>query len=182
MHHVSARTLRNGLASKPVPLCTPGPNHPYDELEVQADRMRIQRFYEENGYYATKVVLAEGKTQPKKPLARDVVLSVEEGPPTVIGDVKVFGVDGLDDKTRRRLQQYQLGLRRGQVFRHDEYEKFKQTMSREVKNGGYDQAVVEGAVDIGPKSNLATITVTLYPHGANKSDTKTETKAPQETP
>ncbi len=165
VHSVSAGELRRGLVSKPVPLCKPGPNHAYEEEELARDRIRVVRFYEQRGFYATKVVLAEAK--PRNQLARDVVIAVEEGPATLIGDVRVFGVDGLDDKTRYRIHQYQLGLRRGQVFKHADYLQFKESLQRVLKNAGYADTVVEGTVDITPKDNLALITVTFHPHGVD---------------
>ena len=164
VHNVSERELKKGLVSKPVGLVERGPQHTFDELELQRDRIRVQRFYEARGYYAAKVVLAEGKQHKDSP-AVDVVIGVEEGPPTLVGDVAVFGIDALDQNTRKKIGQYQLGLRRGQVFHHENYTRFKTSLSKELKRRGFENAKVEGEVEVVPQTNLANIRLTFYPNG-----------------
>ncbi|MEO6952433.1 MAG: POTRA domain-containing protein [Polyangia bacterium] len=164
IHNISKSKLEKGLATRPTPGWKAGPERPYNELELERDRHRVIRYYESQGYYAAKVVQAEARKVPGSN-AVDIVMSVREGPPTLIGDVQVFGVDGLDKKTRKKIQQYQLGLRRGQVFHHSDYEKFKGDLTRVLKKLGYDETSVEGSVEIAPSTNLATIILRFHPHG-----------------
>ncbi len=173
---VNARELTHGLAMRPLRWCEPGPHRAFDQLELDRDRTRVQRFYETKGYYATKVIHSEGKPRTGS-LAVDVLLGVEEGPPTLIGDVSVFGIDGLDDKTRKQVQQYQLGLQRGQVFHHDDYLKFKASLTKQLKKHGYGDTVIEGVVDIVPQTNLANITIRLHAHGATTPSPSPVTQA-----
>lgn len=164
IHNVSKVKLAKGLAVRPTPTWKAGPERPYNELELERDRHRVIRYYETQGYYAAKVVQAEGRKVPNSN-AIDVVMAVQEGPATLIGDVQVFGVDGLDAATRKKVQNYQIGLRRGQVFRHDDYETFKGDLTRILKKKGYDETAVEGSVEIAPSNNLATIVLRFHPHG-----------------
>lgn len=172
VRNVSARGLRHGIASRPP--------RRFDELELERDRTRIQRYYEQHGYFAARVQHAEGRPAPNG-RAIDVVIAVEEGPATRIGDVEVFGLDTVDAKTRRRLQQYQLGQRRGQVFVHESYANFKHSLARELLRRGYTDTKVEGVVDISPTDNLAHIRVTLLPHGVTAARA-TEVAPPESHP
>jgi outer membrane protein assembly factor BamA len=173
VHNVSARKLEHGLASRPTPTWQRGGVHLFDELELERDRTRVQRFYEMNGYYAAKIVLTEAK--PMGPGgAVNVVIGVEEGPPTLIGDVKVFGIDGLDTKTRKQVQRYQLGLRRGQVFHHADYEQFKSDLTHVLAKRGFSRAVVEGEVDVSPTTNLADINLTFHANGVASANQQTQ--------
>ena len=110
-------------------------------------------------------MVAEGRPDPRGGV--DVVLAVEEGAPTMIGDVRVLGGDAVDRETRAELHRYQLGLRRGQVFHHDDYLKFKADLVRVLKKRGYRAAEVEGVIDVQPHDNLANITLVLFPEGAS---------------
>lgn len=164
IRNVSKKKLARGLATHPTRGWLPGPERPYDELELERDRHRVIRYYETQGYFAAKVVQAEGRKVAGSK-AVDVIIAVQEGPATLIGDVKIFGIDGLDRKTRTLIQKYQYGLRRGQVFHHDDYDKFKGDLTHVLQKLGYDETAVEGSVDIAPSNNLATITLRFHPNG-----------------
>jgi translocation and assembly module TamA len=161
VHNVSKHALEHGLASKPEPWWRS--KQAYDELELARDRLRVQRFYEQHGYYATKVTLAEAR--PRAAGGLDVVIVVEEGPPTLIGDVKVMGLGDVDGATRAKVHKAQLGLRRGQVFHHADYERFKDDVLRILRRHGYEDAKVAGVVDVIPSDNQANVTVTATPSG-----------------
>lgn len=171
VRNVSARGLRGGLATRPP--------RRFDELELERDRTRVQRYYEQRGYFAARVQHAEGRPAPDG-RAVDVVVVVEEGPATRIGDVEVFGLDTVDAKTRKRLQQYQLGQRRGQVFEHESYTNFKHSLARELTKRGYVDTKIEGVVDISPTENLANIRVTLFPRGVTAA--RTDVAPPESRP
>jgi translocation and assembly module TamA len=158
VRNVSQRELRRGLATKPDPWWR-REKRPFDELELARDRMRVERFYEEKGYYAAKVTLAEAR-----PSARglDVVIAVQEGAATLIGDVKVMGVADLDDQTRDKVHKAQLGLRRGQVFHHADYERFKGDVLRVLRQHGYPNAEIAGRVDV-TLNNEANVTLEARP-------------------
>ncbi len=169
MYNVSAHELKQGLASRPAAWYERGPARPYDEVELRSrSHARVQRYYERRGYYAAKVVLAEGRPDPRGGV--DVVLAIEEGAPTMIGDVRVLGSNTVDDRdARRAVHRYQLGLRRGQVFHHDDYLKFKADLVRVLRKRGYAAAQVEGVIDVQSKDNLANITIVLLPEGSPSS-------------
>jgi outer membrane protein assembly factor BamA len=154
VHNVSARSLEKGLASRPPAA--------FEELKLERDLIRVLRFYQSNGYYAARVVLARG-TPRQDAREVDVVIAVEEGPPTRIGDVRVYGTDTLDEQTRASIGQHQLGLRRGQVFHHADYVQFTQTLLRELIKRGYRAAKVDGDVEISRSRNLAYVTLRLHP-------------------
>lgn len=170
VHAVPAKDLKQGLASQPSHNTDVGI---FEDIELERDRVRVQRFYETQGYFAAKVVRAEAKPRPRS-RAVDVYIAVEEGPPTLIGLVQVFGIDGLDDDTRNRVQQHQLGLRRGQVFRHADYLHFKTSLTREVQKN-YPDATVESVVDISAEKNLASIVLTFHaPRAGEPTETSDE--------
>jgi translocation and assembly module TamA len=154
VRNVSKRSLEKGLASRPPSA--------WSELKLERDLIRVMRYYQASGYYAAKVVLARGTPRADRNEV-DVVIAVEEGAPTRIGDVRVFGTDMLDDQTRYAIGQHQLGLRRGQVFHHADYLRFKETLQRELVKRGFRAATVEGQVEVSRSSNLAQVTVRLHP-------------------
>jgi outer membrane protein assembly factor BamA len=178
VHNVSERALAHGLVSKPVPWWKPGPPHAFDELELARDRLRVQRYYEENGYYAAKVVLAEAQPG-SRPRARKVVIAVEEGSATLIGDVRIMGLADVDSRTKAKAHKTQLGLRRGQVFHHADYEQFKGDVLHVLRKHGFANAKVSGLVDVVPTQNLANITVTANPSGAEPSAVPKDNAKPE---
>ena len=168
IHRVSKKKLERGLATRPTPGWKAGPERVYNELELERDRHRVIHYYETQGYYAAKVVQAEGRKVAGSK-AVDVIIAVREGPATLIGDVKIFGADGFDKKTQKEIQKYQFGLQRGQVFHHDDYEAFKGDLTRVLKKLGYDESAVEGSVEIAPSNNLATITLRFHLNGVTEA-------------
>ena len=166
VYNVSARALERGLVSKPTAWWRRGAAHAFDELELARDRLRVRRYYEEHGYYAAEVVLAEAKPKPNTH-AVEVVIAVEEGAPTLIGDVAVMGLGDVEPATQAKLRAAQRGLRRGQVFHHADYETFKLDLLRLLTSNGFPHAKITGLVDVVAKDNLVNITVTANPSGAD---------------
>lgn len=177
VRNVSRAKLERGLVSRPVPWWRRGQVHVFDELELARDRLRVERFYEQNGYFASKVVLAKAEPRPNEK-GVDVVIAVEEGAPTYIGDVKVMGLADVDADTRAKAHKAQRGLRRGQVFHHADYDTYKGDLLTLLHRNGYPQAKVSGLVDVVPTQNLANITVTANPSGGDPAGT-TSSPLPQ---
>ena len=161
VHNVSRRQLARGLAVAPAPCCFRAPR-PYDELLLDADRLRIRRFYEAHGYYGAKVTLAEARPR-ANPSSLDVVIGIDEGGPTHIGDVRVYGLGDLDSDTKKRVDEQQLGLRRGQVFVHADYVLYKELMLGILKARGYAWARADGKVTVDPAHDMADIELTFSP-------------------
>ncbi len=169
VHNVSRRQLTRGLAVSPTPCCGRAPRL-YDELLLDADRLRVQRYYEAHGYYGTKVTMAEARPS-TDPLALDVVIGVDEGAPTRIGDVRVLGLGDIDSTTRKLVDDAQFGLRRGQVFQHPDYVRYKEGLLGILKNNGYAWASAQGKVLVDPVRDIANIEIDFLPGPTMKVST-----------
>jgi outer membrane protein assembly complex protein YaeT len=150
------------------------------DRDIEEDRLRIEQFYRNNGYYQTAVevrVTVDGP-QPKRgtkrilapeegaagsavrsneQLARvSVTFFITEGPPVLIASVDV-SIDGTLDGIGRPALLAGTGLEIGQVFKVDQYEAAKENIGRALGRHGHPFAEVTGRAAIDPKLNQAKV-------------------------
>ena len=162
VHGVSRRDLAGGLASAPTPWWSLRRRRPFEELELDADRERVLRYYQARGYFDAAV-----DTLSAKPHAGgrsvDVLIAVDEGVPTRLDDLRVLGTAGLAPELRHLLEAHQLELRRGQVFVHGRYLALKDRLAGELKDHGYPWAAIDGDVRVDRARATAQVRIDVEP-------------------
>ena len=134
----------------------------FDPDEWKTDLRRIERYYRARGYYQAKVVSSE--VTPRGPKEVDVRAQVDEGRPTLIGEVKVTGADDLPRDQKQRLLRPIEKLKAGAIFVEDDWEGVKQQMLHTLADEGYAAGGLEGEVNVGLDTLRADIFVIVM-HG-----------------
>lgn len=163
VHNVDRRALQRGLAVTPTPWWSIFRRHrPYDDLMLDADRERVIRYYRAHGYFNAEVTVAEARPRADG-RSFDVVLGVDEGPPTRLDEVRVIGTGKLDPSTKHLVEEAQLALRRGQTLLHARYLALKDELLGIMKARGYPWAIVDGEVIVDRARNTADVELAVDP-------------------
>ena len=132
-----------------------------DPYAVPGDRVRVEAFYRDQGYYAAHVTKAEVlKRRSKKPSV-DIVFHVEEGQPVRIAQLELHGLEstGKDQKKIENL----LPLRLQQRFVYDTYLTEKTLLANRLQLLGHPWPKVTGDVEVDRDSRTAAVTVNAVP-------------------
>ncbi|MEN8688555.1 MAG: BamA/TamA family outer membrane protein [Desulfobacterales bacterium] len=184
---VSESELAKTLAAQMPPIWKvwlPSPVLSAEDLEE--DRLRIQQFYRNNGYYQTAIAVAvtvsgaepdrraeeaasgnsattEPEESPTETLPRvKVTYEITEGPPVLIESIDMAitsTVKGVDRTTLLADTRLEIG----QVFKVAEYEEAKKNINRTLGNRGYPFAEVTGHAVVDPKVNQAKLSFRVIP-------------------
>jgi outer membrane protein assembly factor BamA len=184
---VSTSELAKTLAAQTPPIWKvwlPSPVLSAEDLEE--DRLRIQQFYRNNGYYQTAIAVAvtvsgaepdrraeeaasgnsattEPEESPTETLPRvKVTYEITEGPPVLIESIDMAitsAVKGVDRTTLLADTRLEIG----QVFKVAEYEEAKKNINRTLGNRGYPFAEVTGHAVVDPKVNQAKLSFRVIP-------------------
>ena len=184
---VSKSELAKTLAAQTPPIWKvwlPAPVLSAQDLEE--DRLRIQQFYRNNGYYRTKVKVAatvsgmepdrkavettsrnsasaEPAESPSEKLPRvKVTYEITEGPPVLIESIDM-ATSGTIKGVDRTALLADTHLEIGQVFNVAEYEEAKKNIKRTLGNRGYPFADITGHAVVDPKVNQATLSFRVTP-------------------
>ncbi len=187
VENVSKSELAQTLAARTPPLWKiwlPAPVLSAEDIEE--DRLRIQQFYRNNGYYRTEVAVAvtvsgmepdrkaaeatdrnsesaEPAESPSAKLPRvKVTYEITEGPPVLIEsiDMAISGpIKGID----RTVLLADTRLDIGQVFKVAAYEDAKKKIKQTLGNRGYPFAEITGHAIVDPKANQATLSFRATP-------------------
>ena len=170
--NVSEKELAKTLAAQVPPLWKfwlKGPT--LTPIDLEDDRIRIQRFYQKWGYYHTEVdVLTDvrqapssGDHQPKEPGAASspkvkVTFKISEGKPIIIDAIQVRTKSTVDawDETEVLGE---LPIQIGQVFNVADYEAAKKKVARYLGIRGHPFAEVAGQVTIDTVQDQATVII-----------------------
>ena len=187
VENVSESELAKTLSAQTPPIWKvwlPSPVLSAEDLEE--DRLRIQQFYRNNGYYRIEVAVAvtvsgmkpDQKTaeatsrnsesvkpaeSPSEKLPRvKVTYEITEGPPVLIEsiDMAIGGpVKGVDRKALLADTRLEIG----QVFKVAEYEDAKKSIQQTLGNRGYPFAKITGRAIVDPKANQAKLSFRATP-------------------
>lgn len=153
-------------------------------MAVEFDRARIVTYYQTRGFFSTKVTLVEtkpykvdSKKDPKSPeyiKAVDVHFTIDEGPPTLLSELRLGGLDALPPKDAESARKgFQLKL--GDRFDHQAYLDAKERIMLQLHRRGYafpryqraevlverdaHTAAIELEVDPGSKTRLGNVLI-----------------------
>ncbi len=127
-----------------------------EEIELERDRARIERYYHKNGFFSAKV--DDIAVRPVGDREVTVTFEVSEGEPSLVADVVVVGApgDGRDEDAfgsgRPRVDGESLrelaGLEPGSRFIYERYQEAELAIAQALSTAGFAHAEVRGAVAV----------------------------------
>ena len=105
-----------------------------DELELQRDVLRLRYYYRQRGYYQAQVdttMIASGES------AVRVQFDIEEGPPVIITDLTVSGLDSLEGGERLAVRMLEM---EGGVYDRVRLQAIVDTIIEQLHDRGYADA------------------------------------------
>ena len=140
-------------------LLTVKPGMPFVEDEMSRDAQVVTRYFQENGYTGAKVTptvteLGEsGGVTPARGRVQ-IQLSVDEGPRTLVGTIRIEGHQALDEATLRQVMR----LRPGEPFFAPSLVADRAAVEAAYLGAGYADAKVTVAAEPAPGGGLADVT------------------------
>jgi translocation and assembly module TamA len=143
-----------------------------DEEALEVDRLRIEAFYRERGYYDARVEPAEVSTvRVEEPASGDdmregsatipqgerkvkVVFRVDEGRPVRIATVEVLGLDAAPEAKERVGE---LPIRAGQIFTESAYDAARAEIQRALLETGWATGQVTQSAQVLPEEHSVTV-------------------------
>ncbi|GAB4524161.1 MAG: hypothetical protein Tsb0020_42400 [Haliangiales bacterium] len=130
-----------------------------EEIELDRDRARIERYYHKNGFFSAKVDDIAVRSVGDREVT--VTFEVSEGEPSLLADVVVVGAPGdgraedafgaavsgrprVDAESLRELA----GLKPGSRFIYERYQEAELAIAQALSTAGFAHAQVRGAVAV----------------------------------
>lgn len=119
----------------------------FDRYVLERDLRRIERHYRSRGYYWSKVRAARVfNTGPSKV---SVEIVVDEGTPSRLGRLDIWGVDTLPSEVRKEaVQAVEAQLVVGERFEEPDFEAAGEALRRVLMDHGHAYAAVRRAADV----------------------------------
>ncbi|MBT8493549.1 MAG: BamA/TamA family outer membrane protein, partial [Deltaproteobacteria bacterium] len=124
----------------------------YDEDAAAADRLRIESFYQKQGFFSAKV--KEVRIYPVRDRYMDVVFRVDEGQPTLIKMLSFAGLPDQSPEVEAKLFET-IGIEIGDRYTEVRYLKAKQRVALALAESGYAFAELRGQVLVDKKAREA---------------------------
>ncbi|EAU64371.1 BamA/OMP85 family outer membrane protein [Stigmatella aurantiaca] len=156
---VSEGSIKSKILTTDTPWWEPlwpfdkGPSY-YDPNAWEADKRRIERYYQAKGYYQARVLSDEVKPEGKNAVKLEV--TVREGEPTRIDAVSVTGLEPLTEEQRTHALAA-LPLKKGDVFEEENWNGVKELIQGRLREMGYAEAEVTGEAQVDVATQLATV-------------------------
>ncbi|MEO6954183.1 MAG: BamA/TamA family outer membrane protein [Polyangia bacterium] len=161
VHSVKPKDLKSKISVQKTSWIPWSPKKYLDPYAVPGDRVRVEAFYRDQGYYGAHVTKAETiKRKSKKPSV-DIVFTVDEGQPVHITQLEIHGLEALG-KNQKKIEKL-LPLRLGQTFVHDTYMNEKSLLENRLELLGHPWPKVTGIVDVDRDSHTAAVTIDSVP-------------------
>src|SRR5690606_37336820 len=147
----------------------------FNRAVFDEDLERILRWYRARGYYEARITnvtfdppeSGDPTFEPKCDLENKVcpmriVVSIDEGEPTLLKTVSFVGLDELSDELQEKIKalgQLELDI----PIDEANYDSAKKLMFEALRDAGYAQPSVEGRVDIKTAAHTASVSYQLAP-------------------
>jgi len=157
-----------------------------DRIALERDQKRAERWYEARGFHHARVT--EVRAEPPEALEEDILpeergddvdlpcdprrldqgcvvevtMVVEEGEPTLVEEVTVEGIEGLEPDLQEELRD-QVAFEVGDRFDEAFHERTQRRMRDELGRGGYALAKVEGVARIDREARKAWLSYAVEP-------------------
>jgi translocation and assembly module TamA len=129
----------------------------FDEEALANDVRRIERFYRAEGFYKARVTRAEAVPADG---AVDVLISVDEGPPTKVVDMRL---DWLGGESEAKAKVSRLPLKVGSRFREADFDGTRSRIQQSLEKAGWARAKVEQRAEVDTENNEARVVYTVRP-------------------
>ena len=132
----------------------------YDADLFALDLKRIERWYNQKGFYQAKV---EGVDELRDDVGRvTLVVHVNEGKRAMIRKMDYSGLDAIPSGEMEDIDAA-LPIHAGDPFDEDGYEKAKDVLLQQLREHGFAQAQVSGKVEVKPEEGSAQVTFEAVP-------------------
>ncbi len=158
--HISSGDLLAHIATAPTSGFFSKTARYYDPDLFAIDLKRIERWYNQKGFYMAKVADAQELRDDKGRVT--LVVKIEEGPRAFVRKVDYVGVDELSKDELHDIDDA-LPLHPGDGFDEDVYEKAKEVLVQQLRERGFAQARVRGRVEVAPEEKSAKIVFEVEP-------------------
>jgi outer membrane protein assembly complex protein YaeT len=142
VHAFSEKDILKVLATQKtgwIPGSTP---QYFDRADFEADLKRIQAFYTDHGYPHVRVT--DVKVDVDEPhQAVKLNVTIDEGTPVIVDDVRFRGFEVLDEGPRNSLKN--VPLKAGAVRDRDNVKATRDVALQLLNNGGYPEAYIDAA-------------------------------------
>jgi outer membrane protein assembly complex protein YaeT len=160
--HFSSRKLRQAMATKQRPLFPPWKHgEPYNPPTLEADLLRLKKFYFDHGFLEAKARLEKLDEDPAHHRVR-IVIALEEGGPTLVASVSLDGTVPPELPAAPTLLQ-DLPLRPQQRISKEDFDRSKTLLLTQLHNAGYGRAEIVPRTEVDPEQHTAAVTFTLVP-------------------
>ena len=160
-HQVDDDDIVDGLANRPPErelLFLRKVYRRLDRLALEQDIARIEAYYAERGFYSAKVIGTDIVPDGKRV---KVTFRVSEGQPTRVSGIAVLGLSGGLQRSIA-LAEHVDEFRRGKIFRHDRYVRFKEWIATQwLAERGFPHGVVTGQVDVDRDAHTAFVVMNI---------------------
>ena len=158
----SAGVLRKMMASKPRSFFTPWKRgEPYNRPTLDADLKRLQKYYFDRGYLNTKVAIANVEQDEEKN-AVEIVIAIDEGPPTRVKDVRIVGHTPPELPSEKQLRA-ELALRAGEPITKANFDRSQAQLIELMQDLGYARARVTPRTEVDVDVHEAVVIFALDP-------------------
>jgi translocation and assembly module TamA len=132
----------------------------YDADLFAVDIKRIERWYNQKGFYEAKVKDVQEVRDDKGRVT--LVVTIEEGPRAYVRKMDFVGLDALPRDELNDINDA-LPIHPGDGFDEDAYEKAKDVLLQQLREHGFAQAKVSGHVEVAPDESAAHIVFQANP-------------------
>ncbi|HYY52966.1 MAG TPA: POTRA domain-containing protein [Myxococcales bacterium] len=132
----------------------------YDADLFALDAKRIERWYNQKGFYEAKVKNIQELRDDEGRVT--VVVTIDEGRRAIVRKMDFEGLEGLSRDEVSDLDDA-LPVHPGDGFDEDVYEKAKDVLVDQLKNRGFARAQVRGRVEVAPEAGTADIVFQVDP-------------------
>jgi outer membrane protein assembly complex protein YaeT len=130
----------------------------YSDDVLRGDVERIILLYRRWGYYNVQVAPKIQRDDKTREVSLHIYIA--PGPIIHIRSIKVSGLEGLDETHRKEILK-RIILHKGKTFAQQDYEQSKKQVSDYLANQGFAKAEFGGEAVLDPKSNEASIFLSL---------------------
>jgi outer membrane protein assembly complex protein YaeT len=160
--HFSSSTLRQAMATKQRPLFPPWKHgEPYNPPTLEADLLRLKKFYFDHGFLEAKARLEKLDEDPARHRVR-IVIALDEGMPTLVTSVSLDGTVPPELPAVPTLLK-DLPLRPQQRISKEDFDRSKTLLLTRLHNAGYARAEIVPRTEVDPEQHTAAVTLTLVP-------------------
>ncbi len=128
----------------------------FDLYVLQRDLARVERYYRARGFYKARA--RAGRVFYVDPHHVRVLVEVSEGPPTLIGRLDLFGLDGVDpDVAKLAKDAMRAHLKTGARFEEQKFSDAEEAIRRALTDNGYAWAKVRRVAQVNLPTDRAAV-------------------------